>query len=489
MKKILILTFSVVFWLGIRAQSETFPLYFSQHGINGTAAYIGKAGAIGALGGDIMSAHYNPAGLGLYRSSEMTFSLGVDVTSSSSILNNLKATNSHPNFNFGNIGIVFDFNNGSKNSIRHLQLSFGVNRLMNFNNHTQMIRNNVPSSFIFDNVEQRLIDSYGTDVKGLLKDDWFLSGVIDYDTTTNTISSTYDSGTFRQIRTLKESGYLNEFSMSLSANIENWLYLGATLGIPFGDYTCKNIFSEEKTVGGNPIGKSYTYHQEQKLSVSGLNLKVGAIVRPLEWFRLGVAIHTPTLYTMNDDYFQNIKERWSSGGWFNTLTYTMQSPWKFIGSAAIVLGKSKNKIQGTLSFDYEYSDYSNMSITLEEKPWLENKLNTSIDNNFSGANTFRLGGEIRYGVLRGRIGYAHMGNPYKSGNINSAEWNYITCGMGYKGKIFSLDIGYVYSSCLGSKYYSYDVYNLSDNKWYADNSPASIDTKKHLVQVTFGIRF
>ena len=69
MKKIFVLTLGVLGYLGVNAQSETFPLYYSQYGMNGTAAYIGKAGAIGALGGDIMSAHYNPAGLVLYRSS------------------------------------------------------------------------------------------------------------------------------------------------------------------------------------------------------------------------------------------------------------------------------------------------------------------------------------------------------------------------------------------------------------------------------------
>ena len=437
MKKIFVLTLGVLGYLGVNAQSETFPLYYSQYGMNGTAAYIGKAGAIGALGGDIMSAHYNPAGLGLYRSSEITFSMGLDNVSSNTEINGLKAKDSHPVFNYGNLGMVFDFNNGKSNSFRHVQLSFGINRLMNFNNRTTIVRDNVSSSFVFDNIEQRLIDSYGTDIDGLLKDDWYQSGVIDYDTNTGYISSLYDNGQFRQIRSLRESGYLNEFSMSLSTNYENWLYLGVTMGIPFGDYTCKNIFSEEITSGGNPTGDRYTYTQEQRLTASGINLKFGAIARPAQWLRLGLAVHTPTWYTVDDDYYQNITERWSSGGWFNTFSYNMQSPWRFLGSVALVFGKSTDKVQGTISADYEFADYSNMSITLDGNPWQENTLNANIENIFGSASTVRLGGELKYGTLRARLGYASMGNPYESKEINNAGWNYLTCGLGYKGKIFS----------------------------------------------------
>lgn len=489
MKKTLFLVVSTLFAVGLSAQSAIFPLYYSQYGMNGTASYIGKAGAIGALGGDIMASHYNPAGLGLYRSSEFTFSLGVDASSSAATLNDLKSTDSHPSFNYGNVGMVFDFNNGSKNPFRHIQLSFGINRLMNFNNSTQIVRNDVTSSFVYDNIEQRLIESYQNNISGLLQDDWYRSGVIDFDTTTNQISSYYDAGTFRQIRTIKESGYLNEFSMSLSTNIENWLYLGATLGIPFGDYTSKQTFSEEITENGEPTGDSYTYYQEQKLSAAGVNLKIGAIVRPIDWLRLGAAVHTPTWYDVDDDYYQNISERWSSGGWFNTFSYNMQSPWRFLASAAIILGSTKDKVQGTISADYEYADYSGMSLTLSDDPWTENTLNNTIDASFGGASTIRVGGELKYENLRARVGYASFGNPYQSKDINFAGWNYITCGLGYKGKNFSFDLAYAYGKCDGGKYYSYDVYDTSDNTWYSDTNPATIDTKKHLIQATIGFRF
>ena len=53
------------------AQGELDAYRYSQTELNGTARYLGMGGAFGALGGDISSMSSNPAGLGIYRSSEI----------------------------------------------------------------------------------------------------------------------------------------------------------------------------------------------------------------------------------------------------------------------------------------------------------------------------------------------------------------------------------------------------------------------------------
>lgn len=60
------------------AQTMTDALRLSQYGLNGTSNYISRAGAIGALGGDLTAASYNPAGLGIYTSSEFSLSSGLN---------------------------------------------------------------------------------------------------------------------------------------------------------------------------------------------------------------------------------------------------------------------------------------------------------------------------------------------------------------------------------------------------------------------------
>ncbi len=55
----------------IMAQTEFDAQKLVQGDINGTARYMSMAGAFGALGGDASSIKDNPAGLGIYRSSEI----------------------------------------------------------------------------------------------------------------------------------------------------------------------------------------------------------------------------------------------------------------------------------------------------------------------------------------------------------------------------------------------------------------------------------
>ena len=472
MKKIFVLVASLVAFVGlVQAQNETFPLLFSQYGMNGTAIYIGKGGAIGALGGDIMSAHYNPAGLGFYRKSEVTFSMGIDITSTESNFNGMKTSDSHPAFNYGNLGFVLDFDNG-KSNWRHVQLSFGINRLANFNNRAKIVRSNLSSSFINDNVLDNITS---------LNDDFISSGVIDttYDATDDTYytSSVYENGTFNQIKSIRESGYLNEFSLSLSGNYNNILYLGATVGIPFGAYTCKTSFSEERFVNGISTGY-YNYNTQQDLSVTGINLKIGAIVKPIAWLRVGAAIHTPTYYSTTDDFYSEVKYNSWSGGWYPTYDYNMQSPWRFMGNVAVVLGNNKSPISGTVSLDYEYTDYGFMSFSMDNNVMTETNLNTSIENAFDGASNIRIGGELKLDRLYLRAGFAHFGNPYKE-DVNDASWNYVTCGIGYKGKYCTFDLGYAYGHTKGD-YYMYS----GDN-----NNATTLSTTKNLLQATVGFKF
>jgi hypothetical protein len=476
MKKILFLAVGILGYLSLSAQSESFPLLYSQYGMNGTASYIGKAGAIGALGGDIMSAHYNPAGLGVYRTSEITFTSGIDITSTKSNYNGLKTNDSYPAYNFGNFGMVLDFNNGKNSSFKHIQLSFGIDRLMNFNNREKIMRNDLSTSYINDFVMNEIVNNNDAN------SDFINSGVVNLDTSTNTISSVFDNnhtGKFNQIKSIKESGYLNEFSMSLSTNYENWLYLGATIGIPFGDYTCISTFTEERFVDGVSTGY-YNYNEEQDLSFTGWNFKFGAIVKPVQWLRLGVAIHTPTFFLDDDDnkddYYSGVAYTRNSGGWWPTYSYGMQTPWRFLGSAAVVLGNNKSKVAGTISMDYEYADYSCMSFKIDDNPTKETTLNNAIENDFQGASTLRFGGELKVDRIAFRAGYANIGNPYVKAQ-NDRSWDYITCGLGYKGKYCFFDLAYAYGKCSNSSYYFYD------------NNEAKIKENKHLIEATIGFRF
>jgi hypothetical protein len=80
MKRIIsILTISFVAFQLAFGQNEFDLFKFVQPEINGTARYTSMAGAFGALGGDPSAIGDNPGGLGIYRSSEISGSLNLNI--------------------------------------------------------------------------------------------------------------------------------------------------------------------------------------------------------------------------------------------------------------------------------------------------------------------------------------------------------------------------------------------------------------------------
>src|SRR5674536_391977 len=73
MKRIGLLISAVLFMFqGVIAQNVDDALRYSQSFYGGTARFMSMGGAFTALGGDISSLSQNPAGLGVFRSSEIT---------------------------------------------------------------------------------------------------------------------------------------------------------------------------------------------------------------------------------------------------------------------------------------------------------------------------------------------------------------------------------------------------------------------------------
>lgn len=447
MKKIVVFILSICAFMGVKAQSEDFPLFFSQLGLEGTANYMSRAGAIGAIGGDIMSANYNPAGLGIYRVAEMTFSAGLNFANASAFTNDLGLKDDKTKLTFGNFGIVLPIK-VDDSWLKYVQFSVGINRLKTFSNNIAMSRDILNNSFV-DQVVMNDIIEYQD-----IENEFIRAGVVDLDTNTMTISSLFEAGTFNQFQRIQYSGSVNEFSLSWSANIRDILYFGVTTGIPFADMTTLTTLTESKIGSNDETIASYLHTKQQDLTSVGINLKLGAIFKPISPLRLGVAVHTPTYYSVTDDFSAIVQYDNTAGSIAPTFFYGIQTPFRFLANAAVVLGDISSSIVGSISADYEYADYSMMRFDFTEDVVAEYEFNTSIENIFRPAHTFRLGGEVKFGPFALRAGYAMQGNPYVEVQ-NDASINYTTFGFGYRKSKVGFDLAYVHS--MGdSKYYWYD---------------------------------
>jgi hypothetical protein len=121
------------------AQLENYAmdgLLFSSTNFGGTARSMGLVGAQTALGADLSSASNNPAGLGMCRKSEFTFTpmFGYGNSTSSFFSNNSKGN--YTNLALGNLGAIFSF---AKDDLaggkwRGGSIAISMTRIKDFNN-------------------------------------------------------------------------------------------------------------------------------------------------------------------------------------------------------------------------------------------------------------------------------------------------------------------------------------------------------------------
>ena len=97
----------------------------------GTARSMAMAGAFTSLGADMSSMTLNPAGLGMYRHSEVSVTplVSVQRAANSAPAN---ADNNSSRFSLGNLGLVVNAYEGT-GSVLSVNLGFGYNRLADYN--------------------------------------------------------------------------------------------------------------------------------------------------------------------------------------------------------------------------------------------------------------------------------------------------------------------------------------------------------------------
>ena len=129
MKKILLISTLFTSYC-INAQTPDEALRTAWFTQNGTARTNAIGGVMGSLGGDITAANINPAGLGLYKTQEMVFTLGGMKNNNEFNYRDSIRSNDKGIFRYGAIGMVFGSSNPyKKESLKSSSFSFSLNPL------------------------------------------------------------------------------------------------------------------------------------------------------------------------------------------------------------------------------------------------------------------------------------------------------------------------------------------------------------------------
>lgn len=235
---------------------------------------------------------------------------------------------------------------------------------------------------------------------------------------------------------------------SYAANYDEKFFMGLTLGVPFVTYEETKSYTEIDNKKTNPVFDDLTFTEKLKTSGAGINLKLGLIYRLNQMIRLGLAFHTPTTLSLDDNWSTSLNYRYTLSGFTpvglvespdGNFTYELRTPWRFIGSAGIILNKA-----GFLSAEVELLDYANSKFNFNEANSTEDiefqdELNNEITSRLTSAVNFRLGGEFAYNIFRMRGGFNLISTPFaENGDPKSA----ISLGAGVRGESVFFDVAY-----------------------------------------------
>lgn len=500
-------------------------LIFSQTNpaLGNTSRMQGIGGAAVSLGADMSSVGVNPAGLGFYNSSGISFTPNMNFRSSNSEYFDNRVSSFKNNFNFGNLGIVFNNNKGNYTSEKFKGGSFAISfqRLNNFNNEFiyegRNPYNSITDYFVEEanyaqGVNQDLSGYASTafsqflieNADGYIIEDSLIVPTGDFDGYTSLTGALGGFLPFQSER-VTTSGSQNAINFAWGGNYDDRVYFGAGIGIETINYRRVTDYQEnsfqDSQGNADEILHSITIRDERTIEGGGLNFNAGLIVRPVNFITIGLNYESPTYYSLNEEYMFSFSTEWNPAYSYEYLDdegnpqvtqlgsfeypneddpgerilsyHSLRTPARINLGTTFFLGK-----HGFISGDVEFVDYSNARLK-------SNDFSTAIDNQaiaslYNQSFNFRLGTEYRLDNFRLRAGFAQLGNPYSGGDIFENGIQNISFGVGYRTRDYFVDVAFI-----NSQYgHQYSPYFISQDRPVAD-----IENITNTVSATVGFNF
>ncbi len=465
---------------------------FANSDLNGTARFVGMGGAIGALGGDISVMSTNPAGTGMYRSSDAAVSFSGVFAGDGAMGHD----GSRMSFDQGGVLISFDMDTPTGDGLQFV--NFGVNyqkkRNFLFNQKTNV-------GFLDDYFSQtyQIADlcNYAYE-----NNYWDRCTIADMSATKDGVHGTilneeveygYDgfpaSSAYFEKATF---GSNNQADVNVSFNVSDKFFIGASVGVYDIEYTRESFYQET----GATDGAVYDFTNWYKTEGDGFDVKLGFICRPIEDspFRIGAYVHTPTWYRMTDANGATLylNDQYISSASNSEYDYRYRTPWKFGVSLGHTIGQ-----RFAIGAEYEFQDMGSMHYSEVDgiySDYFRNQ-NDIIGETLRGQHTLKVGAEYKpIEELSFRVGYNFVSSPFKKDAFRTigydgaytetdyTNWgniNRFTLGLGYRYKGGYVDLAWQYQAQKGD-FYAFDNVGLP---------PTKVDANRSQLMATLGFRF
>lgn len=513
------------------AQTAYDGLLFSENNYEGTARSVAMGNAFTALGGDLGSITLNPAGSAVAGYSQFTITPGLTFSTSTAqgvspfedgtlpYFENRMASKM-TTFSLPNLGLTINWDTNRSSGLKNMTFGFVVNKSASFDQDVYARGLNSTTTFM----GAMAVDAYGIPAADLNSTDaynyypWntvvgYQSGMIstfggsedEYVGASELVFDNGDivlGGDIEQKYGRRVTGSKYDYVFNFGANLSDFLYVGANLGITSLDYGYDEYFKETAVDPADfeialDNGK-YMYFSQMRhrywynADVSGIYAKLGAILTPGAGLRIGAAIQTPTTNTVVERWQYSGSTEFTSSeydGYASSpegeYTYVVNSPFRANFGVAYTLGSF-----AVLSADYEYTDYSQIRFMEEHgnSDYFE-ELNGAIREIFGPQNIWRFGAEVKLGALALRGGYGFSSSPEK--HFEGTYRSNTSFGLGYSSKgSFYADFAVRKNTYSNEYYMPYNDYIFNEDDTIAEPVPEILITRSDWKAIlTLGWRF
>ena len=472
-----------------------------------TARSAAMAGAMTSLGADASSLSINPAGVGMYRTNELTFTPMMSFTRAKNNAQPFEG-NSKNRFAVGNFGVVVKLRESST-GVTAINMGLSYNRLADYNYKYSFSNAGVAGNASIADVYAGQLAASGITSAQLKQnydnfgnfrwshyDPTYWGAILGYKT--GLVGDTsgawgrdmvVPNAAVDNFTTVESKGRADEWVWSLGINFNSKFYLGMSLGASTISQEKHIYYGEGYRYSNNPqqnyCMEYFNYDQITQMKGTGINFKIGAIYRPIESLRIGVAFHTPTYYNVTYKYQGGMTSQVKAIN--NVDGYTVNSQgyidppfseqtelliddgdysWRFTTPTRLMVGASYTVAkQLILSVDYERDWYNTMR--MKNSPYGP-LYKGFIKDEFKGSNTVRAGAEWRFiPQMAIRLGYGLWSGAlddndevYSSPVIYRTE--YMSTGLGIAlSKHFTIDLAYMYCKNNLTPYKTFYGYNAN----------------------------
>ena len=444
----------------------------SERQIIGSARYVSMGGAMNAIGGDPSAVLNNPAGLGLYRRSEiaLTVDVAIDCTQQAASPD----THQRLRWELPQLSAIWAW--GDHNKQRGLifsSLMFSINRLVNFNRDIVVKGSGMGMVSTICNItndqgglsEESLQNKPWNDIEigwlSILGYESYLINPIDNNQWEPAVD--FNDG----FLSVSESGTYDQYTLAWGGNINNQWYVGLNINVPTLSYTKHTLQYETNSIHSAKLKSLY------HLSGVGIGSSIGLIYRPIQSLRIGAAIHTPTAMSISA---QTEGEMYSI---INTQHYDISTP-----ASGVISTKIESPLRTSIGIAGQIRNIGLLALQYDHAH------STGMDD----VHTLRVGAETQvYEGVFINAGYVYESSFMKEDPVWMLGYNEMRTDMDYRytemSQYASAGIGYRSARVVAQIAYQYCWQKINQYATETQAIPMDVHTQTHRIVATLAWRF